>query len=146
MPCNYCVHSSFHNLFFYFFKSISAGTFLYFCRQSVCISLAVMYQVPGGRRNVIGVIYRRAQISNCLTLSRSTKYKHYYYRPGQQGRIWHMAQAQMSSIAKHKYETTSYHVPGQSDHPGIGIQVRHGICHKWHKVSRIFKNLTLTRV
>ena len=59
---------------FIFFKSFSAGTFLYFCRQSVCISLAVMYQVPGGRRNVIGVIYRRAQISNCLLLSRSTKY------------------------------------------------------------------------
>ena len=48
-----------------------------------------------------------------------------------------MAQAQMSSIAKHKYETTSFHVPGQSDHPDIGIQVRHGIRHKGHN---FFKN------
>ena len=24
----------------------------------------------------------------------------------------------------------------------IQIKVRHGICHKWHKFSRIFKNLT----
>ena len=48
----------------------------------------------------------------------------------------------MSSIAKHKYETASFHIPGQSDHPDIGIQVRHAICHKGHNFLRIFKNLT----
>ena len=38
-----------------------------------------------------------------------------------------MAQAQISSIAEHKWETASYHHTGQSDHPGIGIQVNKGV-------------------
>ena len=52
MPCDYCVHSSFDNLFF---KSISAGIFLYFLTQSVFISAFLLtyclhlscWDVPG---------------------------------------------------------------------------------------------------
>ena len=49
---------------------------------------------------------------------------YYHHHPGQQGaHMWHMAQAQISYFAEHKYETASYLHPGQSDHTGQQLRV-----------------------